>query len=184
MSSSGELVQRRGQQQGQGVGPQGAAAHGSAAAGAGPLKTWHMWMLFGLGWPSVLLFFLSTIPSFGPKVEGYLITFGWLFCSSWWISTVSGLLTDNMGKKQQVAFKANAIMAGIGSVIGGVFLVSYAYYNWPWLYIAGIALAAGAVFVVRSLDEGSKAADTGAGGATAPGPGAADPAAGSGDHQE
>lgn len=114
-----------------------------------------MWMLFGLGWPSVLLFFLSTIPSFGPKVQGFLITFGWLFCCCWWVSTAAGLLTDNMGKKQAVAFKANAIMAGIGSVIGGVFLVSYAVENWPVLYIAGFIAAVAAVFYVWSLDDAS-----------------------------
>jgi len=151
-----ELVQRRGRQ-GQPA-TQPAVAAGQAEASG--LKTWQQWMLFGLGWPSILLFFLSTIPAFSPKVQGLLITFGWLFCSCWWMATVAGLLTDNRTRKQDVVFKANLIVTVIGSVIGLVFLVSYAYYNWPWLYIAAFAVAVGAGVALRSMDDtsGSKAA--------------------------
>jgi len=175
--SSSELVQRRGHQ-GQ---PAAQPAVGGDQAAAAAMKTWQQWMLFGLGWPSILLFFLSLIPSFSPKTQGLLITFGWLFCGCWWAGTAAGLLTDNKTRKQDVVFKANLIVTGIGSVIGLVLLASYAYYNWPWLYIAGFVAVVAAVFAVRSLDDGSGnkgAAD--AGGAA----GTDNAAAAAAEHQE
>jgi len=157
MSSGSDLVQRRGrtvQEAGQPV------THEQQSVAAGGLKTWHLWMLFGLGWPSVLLFFLSLIPTFSAKTQGLLLTFGWLFCACWWISAASGLLSEKQTSKQALAFKANLIMAGIGSAVGGVLTASYAYYNWPWLYIAAFAVAVGAGVALRSMDDtsGSKAA--------------------------
>lgn len=127
----------------------------TAATAALGLKTWHLWMLFGLGWPSILFFFLSMLP-ISAKAQGLLLTFGWLFCSCWWLSTASGFLTDSKTKAQENAFMANYIMTGIGSVLGAVLSASYAVYNWPWLYIfAGFAVAVGGVLALRALDDGS-----------------------------
>jgi hypothetical protein len=117
-------------------------------------------MLFGFGWPSILLFFLSTIPAFSSRAQGLLLTFGWLFCACWIVNSAVGLMTDPKTKKQETVFTASYITAGAGSLIGLVLSASYAVHNWPWLYIFGFAAVAGAVFVVRSLDDGdaSKAA--------------------------
>jgi len=116
--------------------------------GAPQLKAWHLWTLFGVGWPSIVFFFLSSLKAFPPRVKGVLLLLGWLFCGAWWLSTVAG---DHQSSKQALAFKANLIMACIGSTIGCIFLTVYAYYNWPMLYVAALALAV--MFFVRSLDE-------------------------------
>jgi hypothetical protein len=117
-------------------------------------------MLFGLGWPSILFFFLSMLP-FTAKAQGLLLTFGWLFCSCWWLCAASGFLTENKTKAQESVFIANYFTAGIGSVLGAVLSASYAVYNWPWMYIfSGFAVAVGGVLALRAVDDGtgSKAA--------------------------
>lgn len=127
----------------------------TAATAAFGLKTWHLWMLFGLGWPCILLFGLSMLP-FNAKAQGLLLAFGWCFCGCWWISAAAGVLTESKTKAQESVFLANYIVAGIGTVIGGVLSASYAIYNWPWLYIfAGFAVAVGAVLALRALDDGT-----------------------------
>lgn len=155
MSSRSDALQRRvrsGHSTGHTAVPGG--QHSSSTA-AGGLKTWHLWMLFGLGWPSILLYGLSTISAFSARAQGLLLTFGWLFCGCWWANAASGILTDNHSKKQAAVFTASYIMAGIGSLIGAVLSASYALHHWNWLYIGALVVAAGAVVFVRSLDEGS-----------------------------
>lgn len=183
MSSRSGAVQRHGRS-GQPAGQFAASGpQQSSNAAAGGLKTWHLWMLFGFGWPSILLFFLSTIPAFSSRVQGLLLTFGWLFCASWMANSAVGLMTDHKTKKQETVFTASYITAGIGSLIGFVLTASYAVHNWPWLYIFGFAAVVGAVFVVRSLDDGtaSKAATPEGEGAAAGAPAAAGGAAEVGD---
>lgn len=154
MSSRSGPVQRRGApgQLAAGGAPQPATA---AAAAAGGLKTWHLWMLFGMGWPSVLLFFLSTIPAFSSRTQGLLLAFGWLFCCCWLAGAAAGILTDNKTKKQATVFTASYFTAGIGSAIGGVLSASFVLQNVSWLFILGCVGIVGAVLAVRSLDEGS-----------------------------
>lgn len=111
-------------------------------------------MLFGLGWPSVLLFFMSLIPTYTPKAQGHLLTFGWLFVACWLVCAAAGIMTDNHTPKQATVFTANYIMSLIGSVLGAVLTASYAYYNWPWMYISGAAAVVGAaVFAVQALQQ-------------------------------
>lgn len=159
MSSRSGAVQRRG---GSGqLAAAGGAQHApatAAAAAAGGLKTWHLWMLFGMGWPSILLFFLSTIPAFSSRAQGLLLTFGWLFCACWLVGAAAGILTDNKTKKQATVFTASYFTAGIGSAIGGVLSASFVLQNVSWLFILGCVGVAGAVLAVRSLDEGSSKA--------------------------
>lgn len=115
-------------------------------------------MLFGLGWPSILLFFLSTISSFSSRVQGLLLTFGWLFCGCWWACTASGLLTENKNKKQAAAFTASYFTTGIGSAIGGILSASYVLHHLSWLIVLGSVVAIGAVVAVHFLDDSTKAA--------------------------
>lgn len=53
-------------------------------------KPWVIWMLFGLGWVSLLFFGLSVIP-FPAGVQWSLWASGWLFVACWWAGTVMGL---------------------------------------------------------------------------------------------
>lgn len=155
--SDAAVVQRRGRA----GGPQQAAAagprsSGSAPAAAGGLKTWHLWLLFGLGWPSVLLFFLSTIPAFNARVQGLLLTFGWLFCGCWLANSAAGILTEPKTKKQATVFTASYITAGIGSVTGLVLTASYVLHNVGWLYLFGLPAIMGAALLLRNhLDDNS-----------------------------
>lgn len=159
MSARASLTKRRGQhgQQREGAAqdPLTPPAHKAAVPSAGvpQLKAWHLWTLFGVGWPSIVLFFLSSLKAFPPRVQGVLLLLGWLFCGFWWLSTVAGVLSDHQSNKQTQAFKANLVMACIGSTIGCIFLTVYAYYNWPMLYVAALAVAFAVMFFVRSLDE-------------------------------
>jgi hypothetical protein len=53
-------------------------------------KPWVIWMLFGLGWASLLFFGLSVIPAFPGGVQWSLWAFGWLFVLCWWAGTLMG----------------------------------------------------------------------------------------------
>jgi hypothetical protein len=175
-----DVVQRRGRA----AGPQQQAAAGgrgsNGTVAAGGLKTWHLWMLFGLGWPSVLLFFLSTIPAFNARAQGLLLTFGWLFCGCWLANSAAGILTEQKTKKQATVFTASYITAGIGSVTGLVLTASFALSNIGWLYLFGLPAIMGAAWLLRnSLDtDGSADAQQAGGGAAAAAAGAAPPASG------
>jgi hypothetical protein len=53
-------------------------------------KAWVIWMLFGLGWASLLFFGLSVITAFPAGVQWSLWAFGWAFVLCWWAGTFMG----------------------------------------------------------------------------------------------
>jgi hypothetical protein len=141
-----------------------------APGGGGGLKAWQLWMMFGLGWPSVLLFFLSVLPSFSGTVKGWLLVFGWACCASWLAAVLAGLAQDRPSKAQAAAHTANLIMAVIGCALGCVFLSIYAYWHWPTLYLAALLAGLGIMYAAKSV-LGDDAGAPGAGGPGAAGEG-------------
>lgn len=129
-----------------------------------------LWMSFGCGFPSILLFGLSTITAFSATVKGWLLVWGWLFCGSWLFGTLAGLLQDTSSKALASAHQANLVMAVIGSAIGSVCLTTYAYYHWPTLYLWALLAGLGAMWAAHHFladePEDAAAAAKGAGATT------------------
>uniref|UniRef100_A0A383V1G3 Uncharacterized protein n=1 Tax=Tetradesmus obliquus TaxID=3088 RepID=A0A383V1G3_TETOB len=166
MANRGNMVPAQGQQ---------------AAPQQGP-KPWVIWMLFGLGWVSLLFFGLSLIP-FPAGVQWSLWASGWLFVACWWAGTVMGL-SHKEDRRVKPAWTSCAIMAGLGTAIGAVpSLAAALYRNW---YVIQSVLVAGLVVLAlsaySSTTEGAAAPAAGseaaAGGEAAAGAGAGAAAAG------
>jgi hypothetical protein len=133
-------------------------------------------MMFGLGWPAILLFGLSTIP-FRPGVQWWLIVWGWVFNLSWVAGAVGGLGLVRPSKAQTSAFHATLAVAVGGSAVGGVRLATYAYRHAPQLYVYALVLVLVGAYALNSQQPGGSAGDDGDANAAGAAPAAAGPAA-------
>lgn len=93
------------------------------------IKGWVAWMLFGLGWISLFLFGMSLIP-FGATARMVLVFFAVPFLACWWAAAILGT-GDNLSSGQKHAWRANLIMALVGSSIAALYAAGYLYYHSP-----------------------------------------------------
>lgn len=126
----------------------------SGAPGRG-LPAWQLWTLFGVGWPSLLFWGLSSLP-FGSSVRWWLIVWGWVACGAWLGAVAAGLSIARPCRAQAQALNANLIMAVIGSALGTMFLATYIWQHAPslyaWALLVGLGLMWGAKTILDPQD--------------------------------
>lgn len=124
-----------------------AAPDGAPSRG---LPAWQLWTLFGIGWPSILFFGLSSLP-FGASARWWLIVWGWIACGAWLAAVAAGLSIPRPCRAQAQALNANLIMAVIGSALGTIFLATYIWQHAPSLYAWALLLLLGLMWGAKTV---------------------------------
>lgn len=152
-SPDGLTHRRAGVQQGSSsFQPAAAAPPEPAAAKPKGTRTWVIWMLFGLGWPSLLFFGLCCLPSISSTVEWWLLISGWVCLTPWWGGFATGVAFGNdvgqLSRRKRQAWKACSAVGAFGTSVGLLLLTSYAYRHWHLLQM--LPLAAAVAIIVYS----------------------------------